>query len=93
MADLSGVPTLLAVDRGDVAFTVTVSEDGGLTYRTELWLADGDTPKLLVRTGDPVGLGAITSIDAIAMTTREVAFVATFAGIGARHGLLAVPRR
>jgi hypothetical protein len=89
---LPGAPTLLAASRGDVAFTVTLSPDGGLTLQSQLWIVDRRGARALVRAGDPTPLGSITSIDAVGLTSDDVVFVATLAGNGARHALLAVSR-
>jgi hypothetical protein len=93
IAELPDWPTLFVADGDDVAFAVAPTEDGGLTYTPQLWIVRDGIARELVRSGDPTPLGAITSIDAVGLTSDDVVFVATLAGDGARHALLAVPRR
>jgi hypothetical protein len=93
IAALPDWPTLFAADDDDVAFAVSPTEDGGLTYTPQLWIVSGGVRRELVRAGDPTPLGAILSIDALALTSDDVVFVATLSGDGARHALLAVSRR
>jgi hypothetical protein len=71
---------------------VALSEDGGQTVVQQLWIVNGGAARALVRAGDQTPVGAISSIDAIGVTARDVVFVATLAGDGARHALLAVAR-
>jgi hypothetical protein len=93
IAALPDWPTLFVADGDEVAFTVAPTADGDLTYTPQLRIVRDGVVRELARAGDPTPLGAIASIDALAMTSRDVVFVATLAGDGARHALLAVSRR
>ena len=92
LADLPAQPALLTAGGDEVAFTASISDDGGATFLDRLWIVDNGDVGQLLRVGDPSPVGNVTAIDGIAIVGRTVVFSASVAGDGARHALLGIER-